>query len=417
VTLSELRVDDAAIADLGDAAVPRTIFIVLTMTLERSAAARSLFQPCKFGSEWSTQPRPDKRYDDFDPELAKELRQAGPHFTGEVSSEQLRASSDVVSGLSEVVATWRKTPVLLRLGSAHLGVTDVGYAVLTLEFEVTRGDDEGPQIVDLSLVNSLRSPAVALAMPFLADVSFADGAHPTGATSLWGHVLYDFERADGVDLAILAPDVEQDGSDLLVPLTNGFIKPGLGSSVVAGTGADVVRIAARVLALVSGYYAAAAEFDREIFSHLQARVDRGARLGVYDRLFEEVSLFQAVLSTLDLHLAASTAVEVRVWGRYAKAWRLDRQLEALTQKLNLLRTFQDREIARVSLDRTQHLSVVAAVFTMLGFISTLLALVDFGQGHALSRPNVVRSALSALLIVVVVVTFAMWVKRRATTPQ
>jgi hypothetical protein len=231
---------------------------------------------------------------------------------------------------------------------------------------------------------------------------------------LWGHILYEFNETTGIAVDELAPNAEADIAAVRLDYGAGFIRPGLGSSVLAGVDRPTARRAARVLALISAYYAAAAEFDRMIFSRLQARVAPGDTLGIYGKLFEEVSLFQAILSTLDLHLAASTAFEVRLWSRYSQIWRLDRQQVALTDKLGLLRTFEDREASRRSLNRAEQLSVVAAVFTVLGFVSTLIALIDFGQAEPLTRPDGARSVISAFLITAVLLIFAFWIRRRVT---
>jgi hypothetical protein len=239
-------------------------------------------------------------------------------------------------------------------------------------------------------------------------------AEPVSALPcLWSHVLYLFDEPEGPDLPGLAPVADEERVE--VRLGGGVVRPGLGSSYVAGADDAVHARCVRVLALVSAYYAALADVDRRMFSYLAAwrrRGPSGGTAGPSDRLFEEVSLFQAVLQTLDLHLAASTAFDVRVWTAMTRVWRMEAQLTALTSKLELLRTFQERQIERSGLAKSQRLTLVALAFTVLSFLGVLLDLVQFGQESPLVSPEPWRTALSVLFVGAVGLAFALGVSRR-----
>lgn len=399
---------------------PRRVILVVTFPLRDSSEnTESVFLPCQGQGAW--EPCADSGYGDFSADLAEQLRRAGPRMALQVRHEVLHA--ELAGGpLERVEARFGDVPVVLELAGGRLQVTDVGFGATTLEYVVqTRAgagaDPSAPDLVDLSLT-SWMLPLVNEVTARLVCVLRLPGAedrHVAAAPALWGHVLHVVDDREGLDLDVLAPVADECSDEVSVRVGQGGFHPGLGSSVAWGCTDAQVATAVHVLALVSAYYAAISQVDRRVFREL-ARVRDGGHepssASPYASLYEEISVFRAVLETLDLHLAASTALSVRIWGAVASVWRMGRQLDALSVKLDLLRAFEARRAEQATLARSDQLAVIAVAFTVLSFLGTLLAVIDFGQADPLVGPDTVRTAVTAGLTASMLLLCLMWARRR-----
>lgn len=395
----------------------------------------------------------DERYRDYAAVFGRELRDSAPQWLAEREPASLltealedpgidpRPSLDTAAG-----------PLQLRLTAVHLGFIDAGFGALWLDYDIVgegtsepgaeaapeaRGEVDGE--ATLSLVRQFTGLVARSSEQFCSavtpDLELPPQLHhrrPSQATILWAHLVYAVDgppsRATLEPFAGWAPTAERDERPVL-ELDGLLFAPGLGFSLLAGVQhaehereADAAETVAATLALAQAYYAACAYMERFLVRKTGAvtsqRTATATELAADNELLEVLALRRGTFNTLDVHLAASTATESRLWSVIGDVWHLDRILAAVDGRMSDLRD-TNQHLERELSDRRSNVFVVAALlFTMITVLSTFLDVVDFGQQGPLAQPDRSRSVLSAVLVATLVL-LAGWLlyrNRPAATP-
>ena len=209
--------------------------------------------------------------------------------------------------------------------------------------------------------------------------------------SLWTHRIYDIPVADEAMLA----DAAHLAWRHLLPLMpeaelhrvvcgDMIFLPEKGSSVALHTPGQAPTALLHTIELQNAYWAGAAKLDRALlrrvaalaydtrncdFRELERRTDE-----VID-FYERARVFEMILHSL---VGMLSPLQFSTWEAVAGAWDLQRQLDAVRDKVDALSSIHTALLADASQRRTARLNAGVFVFTVFALAQTLFAAITFG---------------------------------------
>lgn len=378
---------------------------------------------------WDARLESSQRFHDYSTTLGDRLRDASAQWIVRRCPDSIHA--EVAQHLPDHIdATFQGTLVHLELEGARLGIVELGFGALSLDFSVrvgrSAGSDGVERLEDLQSGRGLLDPlgpvvdrvieelcAVVPAEQRLSHQLWLSDDDDAGC--LWGHWLFvvDATPEDAVEaLSRYAPVVDTTRPAAVVG--DAHFMPGIGGSLLVGDARERDRVA-RVMALGEAHYAATASLERWLTVAAVAPPDAGRRPDVETAhdLIEMVSHHDGRLSMLTVHLAMSTVAESRMWEAIVRAWRLDRMRAEIGQRLDQIREAAAHDATSRTRRREELFTVVALVFTTITVLSTLFDVIEFGQGESLAPPEPVRLLVQLVLAALLAaITGWMLVRRR-----
>lgn len=234
--------------------------------------------------------------------------------------------------------------------------------------------------------------------------------------TLWVHDTLIFDEPASGDLAEIA-DYYTDGGtlhELTMERRRWPLRLGLTACLV--TNQSVCReTTIRIMETHQALWSAAIDYDRRLFRALsQDTAGKGLRYleKELDDLLDverKVSSFASKVSAVPVHLAR---LDQQLWTAVHESWRLQDQIDSLTEKLTALRSSYSDVAARIGTQRSRRLSYFLAIFTLLTAVSTAASLRLFVQQDLKSaNPTSVQWLLIfigiAAVLAAVLMTFVM----------
>ncbi|MBE8518644.1 hypothetical protein ILP97_14185 [Amycolatopsis sp. H6(2020)] len=145
---------------------------------------------------------------------------------------------------------------------------------------------------------------------------------------------------------------------------------------------DCRKAAVRVIEAHQALWATAIEYDRQLFRVLaQETAGKGVRrleeeLDELLRVQRKISDFASKVSATPVHLSR---LDQQLWVAVHESWRLQDQIDGLTERLGALRSSYSELANRIGTQRSRRLSYFLVVFTLLSAVSTAASLRVFVQ--------------------------------------
>jgi hypothetical protein len=269
----------------------------------------------------------------------------------------------------------------------------------------------------------LRSAAASIAAEAgpAAAASLNIPPSPVWGQLLWMHVIVLVEASDGAgreDLDAIASVVAYGGlpAALDPTIAGAAVRFKLDAcAAYVSNQREVAAAAARMTAVHTAIWAAAAGFDRVLLDALLTPRGRQIRslAALEDRadelldLYQRVHAFRTRLEALPLHLGP---LDGPLWRAVAEQWGLAQQLEGLVARFDTLEHVHSHLLDAVSGRRARRLGAFVLVFTVASVITFGITVINFSQAR-LESPRAVNiealAALFALAAIVGAIAFAL----------
>lgn len=122
-------------------------------------------------------------------------------------------------------------------------------------------------------------------------------------------------------------------------------------------------------------------------------------------LYEAMQACTGSLRNVDVHLSA---LDGAIWRTLSEKWGLERRLDTIDDRLRILRDLYSTAATAASARRTRRFASFAWLFTLLGAVSTGLALVRFIAPDQSPESRVISLAVAIGAIVLVSLGFWIW---------
>lgn len=162
----------------------------------------------------------------------------------------------------------------------------------------------------------------------------------------------------------------------------------------------------RAIEFLNCCWHAASRIDKELFYHINelGRNNEKLKLKELEQRYESIheigkriTLFKSIYFNHKINLSPQ---EYILWETISSAWKLDDLTQAITNKLEVLKTMNQSILERVESKQNNKLNYLVFIFTIISFITIFLQIIDFVQ-QGLNFPNLVRSITVISLTIII----------------